>query len=119
MSSRTEQLLREHSRSLRLIDKTLCCVIDAINDGAGNTVFLRGLFLTGDDEMGTLTIDSDDAGTYISIDDDGASGDITIDYNGGGDLPFSSPLILDVGDTILVKRTISTGDGWFKISGTF
>lgn len=119
MSSNTEQLLKEHSRSLRLIEKNLCCAITSIEDGVGNNVFLKGIFDVTINYMPSLTIDADTAGTYESLTSDGASGTFTIDLNGGGDVAFSFPLVLSIGDTIIVKRSISVADGWFKITGTY
>lgn len=119
MSSYTEQLLKEHSRSLRLIEKNLCCAITSVEQGIGNQTFLKGLFSSGVDEMGLLTIDADNAGTYTSIADDGASGTITLDINSGGYAAFVSPLTLTIGDTINAKRTITTADGWYKLMGNF
>jgi hypothetical protein len=66
-----------------------------------------------------LTIDADNAGTYTSITDDGSSGSITLSKNGGAFGAFSNPLVLAVADTLDVKRTISTGVGFFKIVGTY
>lgn len=120
MSSETEQLLREHSRSLRLINDRLCCAIGAAEEHVGsNDVFLKGIFLAGVTDLPLLTIDSDSAGTYTSFSDDGGSGTFTIDLNGGGDVSFTFPLVLVDTDTIVVKRTISTSDGWYKITGTY
>jgi hypothetical protein len=66
-----------------------------------------------------LTIDADNAGTYTSISDDGSSGTITLSKNGGAFGAFSSPLVLVATDTLDVKRTTSTGVGFFKIVGTY
>lgn len=66
-----------------------------------------------------LTIDADNAGTYTSISDDGSSGSITLSKNGGSFGAFSSPLTLVATDTLDVKRTTSTGAGYFKIVGTY
>lgn len=81
--------------------------------------FLKALFGSGNDVMETLTIDADNAGTYTSITDDGTSGTITLDHDGGGDLPFSSPLILLSGETLIIKRSISVAAGFVKLTGTF
>lgn len=84
-----------------------------------NGLFLKGVFASDNDTMETLTIDADNAGTYTSITDDGSSGDITLDINGGGDNAFINPTVLGIGDTLLVKRTITTANGFYKITGTF
>ena len=119
MSSKTIQTLSEQSRLLKLISRQMCCITESVITGAGNNVILTGLFKVGDLEMEIFTIDADTAGTYTSITDDGSSGTITIDYNSGGYAAFSSPLVLAVGDTINVARTISTASGWFKLKGTY
>jgi hypothetical protein len=82
-------------------------------------VVLNFNFLAGTDTSGLITIDSDSAGTYTATTNDGSSGDITIDKNGTGYVAFSSPLTLEIGDTLQAKRSISTGAGWVKINGTY
>ena len=69
--------------------------------------------------METLKIDSDNAGTYTSITDNGASGSITLSKNGGAFVAFSSPLVLASTDTLVVKRTVTTAVGDFKLIGTY
>lgn len=82
-------------------------------------LFLKALFDTGDDEMESITIDADNAGTYTSISDDGGSGAITLNINSGGFGTFSNPTVLGVGDTLIIKRATTTGDGWVKLTGTY
>ena len=82
-------------------------------------VFIKGIFKAANDTMETLTIDADNAGTYTSITDDGGSGSITLSKNGGAFATFSSPLVLAVSDTLVVKRTTTTNLGFYKITGTF
>ena len=72
-----------------------------------------------DDVSSTITIDSASAGTYTSISDDGGSGTITIDINGGGFGAFSNPQVLIATDTIQIKKTTTTSDGWIKLTGTY
>jgi hypothetical protein len=79
-------------------------------------VFLKALFSTGNDTMETLTIDADNAATYTSIADDGASGTITLDINGGGFGAFVNPTVLGIGDTLIIKRTVTTASGFVKLS---
>lgn len=83
------------------------------------SLFLKSIFETGDDEMESITIDADNAGTYTSISDDGASGTITLNINGAGYGSFVNPTALAIGDTLLIKRTTTTGDGWVKLTGTY
>jgi hypothetical protein len=82
-------------------------------------VFIKGLFKLGSDTMETLTIDAESAGTFTSITDDGGSGSITLSKNGGAFAAFSSPLVLANTDTLVVKRTITTSAGFFKLTGTY
>ena len=82
-------------------------------------VFIKGIFAAGNDTMETLTIDADTAGTYTLQTDDGASGTITLDINGGGAAAFVNPTTLAIGDTVVTARTVTTGAGWYKISGTY
>lgn len=69
--------------------------------------------------LGTLpaiTIDSNNAATYTSIMQDGGSGTITIKKNGGAWVAFSSPLVLSIGDTLSIKRTVISANGWVKLN---
>ena len=83
------------------------------------SLFIKFGFEATDDETGTLTIDADNAGTFTSTSDDGSSGDITYNVNGGGFAAFVNPTVLAVSDTIAAKRTITTGGGYAKITGTY
>lgn len=83
------------------------------------SLFTKFTLLASYDTSDTFTIDADSAGTYTSISDDGSSGTITIDVNGGGFAAFSNPLVLAVSDTIRVKRTTATANGFVKITGTY
>lgn len=83
------------------------------------TALIKGLFAIGRDTMETLIIDSDNAGTYTSITDDGASGTITLSKNGGAFGAFSNPLVLVTSDTLVVKRTVTTSIGYFKLIGSY
>ena len=82
-------------------------------------IFIKGIFAIGSDTMLTLTIDSDTAGTYTSITDDGSSGTITLSKNGGAFGAFLSPLVLASTDTLVVKRTVTTAIGNYKLIGTY
>ena len=86
---------------------------------ATGPTFIKGIFQTADTDMPVLTIDEDNAGTYSSITSDGSSGAITINKNGGGYASFSNPLVLEIGDTIIVKRATSGALGYYKIIGTY
>ena len=82
-------------------------------------LFIKFGFEATNDETGVLTIDADNAGTFTATSDDGASGTITYNVNGGGFAAFVNPTVLAVADTIAAKRTITTGAGFAKITGTY
>ena len=92
-------------------------LISPIN--GGNVCTLVGEFNPTDTSMGAITITARNSGTYTSVTDDGASGTLTFNKNGAGFVAFASPLILAVGDTIDVTRTVSTGAGYYILTGTF
>lgn len=73
----------------------------------------------GEVDITQVTIDANSAGEFTGTSNDGSSGTITISVNGGAYAAFVSPLTLEVGDTIDVKRTVSTGAGYFQIVGTY
>jgi hypothetical protein len=117
-------------------NENITCRVTAVNaDGTGaafsnvipipppaaptQDIEIMGLWGSGETDMDTLTITSFTAGTYTSISDDGGSGSITLSINGGAYAAFSSPLVLVATDTIDVKRTVSTGDGYFILTGTY
>jgi len=80
-------------------------------------VFLKALFSINNNEMEELVVDTDNAGTYTSIEDDGLSGLITLNINGTGDNPFVNPTVLEVGDTVVVKREFVDYSGYVKLIG--
>ncbi len=82
-------------------------------------MLFKGLFKSGLDEMGEITIDADNAGNYTALSTDGSSGTITFVVNGGSPAAFSSPLVLTIGDTFNVFRTVDTSAGHFKLTGTY
>jgi len=83
------------------------------------SLFSKFTWESGDDTTSTVTIDADSAGTYISETTDGASGTITYSKNGGAYAAFVNPTTYSNGDTLAVKRTITTSLGWVKITGTY
>jgi hypothetical protein len=58
-------------------------------------------------------------GSYTVATDDGGSGTITFSINSGAFAAFSSPLVLAAGDTIQVRRTTATAQGFVQITGTY
>ena len=86
---------------------------------ATGPTFINGIWQTADTDLPQLTIDADSAGTYTSITSDAPSGAITISKNGGAYAAFSSPLVLAIGNTIIVKRATAGALGYFKIIGTY
>lgn len=88
------------------------------------TIEVKNLVYAFEFEAGTTetleyTVRANSAGTFTSISDDGSSGTITLNVNGGGYGAFTSPLVLEVGDTIRAKRTIGTADGWAELDGSY
>lgn len=83
------------------------------------SLFSKFTWESGDDTTSTVTIDADSAGTYTSETTDGGSGTITYSKNGGAYAAFSNPTTYANGDTLAVKRTVTTSLGWTKISGTY
>lgn len=90
-----------------------------INVTLSKALFMKGIWGSGVDELGVITIDADNAGTYTSITSDGSSGTITFSKNGGSYAAFSNPLVLAASDTLNVKRTVTTAAGYYKITGTY
>jgi len=83
------------------------------------SLFSKFTWESGDDTTSTVTIDADSAGTYTSETTDGASGTITYSKNGGAYAAFVNPTTYANGDTLAIKRTITTALGWTKITGTY
>jgi hypothetical protein len=102
-----------------IVPSSVGLVGNTLNITLPKEVFIKGLFKSGSDTMETLTIDTESAGTFTSILDDGGSGSITLSKNGGAFAAFSSPLVLANTDTLVVKRTITTSAGFFKLTGTY
>lgn len=83
------------------------------------TVEIMGLFAESQAELTGLVLGSDKSGRYNSIEDDGSSGTLTISVNGSAYAPFAAPLYLKQGDTLAVKRTTTTTNGYFKLIGIY
>lgn len=83
------------------------------------SLFSKFTWESGDDTSSTITIDADSAGTYTSQTTDGSSGSITYSKNGAAYAAFVNPTTYANGDTLAVKRTVTTALGWAKISGTY
>jgi hypothetical protein len=68
-----------------------------------------------------ITVDANNllAGTYTATTDDGASGTITFSINGAAYAAFTNPTTLALTDTIRIQRTVTTADGWVKLTGTY
>lgn len=58
-----------------------------------------------------FTITADEAGSYTAWTDDGASGTWTYSKNGGAFIAATGTVVLAIGDTIQVQRTITTAQG--------
>lgn len=65
----------------------------------------------GDADTLSWTITSRQAGTYTTYSQDGGSGTITYNKNGAGFAALSGTITFIVGDTVIVRRTITTSAG--------
>jgi hypothetical protein len=68
----------------------------------------------GDADTLTWTVTADEAGTYGTYTQDGSSGAITYNKNSGGFVALSGSVTLAVADTIIVRRTVTTSQGFSK-----
>ena len=68
----------------------------------------------GDADTLTWTVTDDEAGSYATFTQDGGSGTITYSKNGGALSALSGTITLAVGDTVMVRRTITTNAGWSR-----
>lgn len=68
----------------------------------------------GDADTLTWTVTDDEAGSYTAFTSDGGSGTLTYSKNGGAFAALSGSIALAVSDTIVVRRTTSTSNGWVK-----
>lgn len=75
---------------------------------------LKFALAAGDADTYTWTVTDDEAGTYDTYTQDGGSGTLTYSKNGGGFAALSGSIALAVSDTIVVRRTTSTSNGWVK-----
>lgn len=74
-------------------------------------------FLEDELEATVTDVQADGVGTIESVTQDGASGTITWSVNGGA---FgAAPSEYQLGDTIVVKRTVSTAAGFVKTTGLY
>jgi hypothetical protein len=81
---------------------------------------IRLTFEAGQTDSVLYTIVSNvNNGSYTVTTDDGGSGTITFSINSGAFAAFSSPLVLAAGDTIQVRRTTATAQGFVQITGTY
>lgn len=83
---------------------------------SGKDVFIKGIFAPSENQLQSLTIDADNAGTYTTLTQDGGSGTITFEINS---TPATLPFTLSVADVLDVFRTTNTSLGHYKITGTY
>lgn len=74
------------------------------------------LFDAIDGESLELTINAAKAGTYTVLAQDGSSGTITFSKNGGAFGAIGGGIALADTDTIQVRRTATSAEGWVRIS---
>ncbi|HRD54628.1 MAG TPA: hypothetical protein PKY96_18470, partial [Flavobacteriales bacterium] len=75
---------------------------------------LKFAWAAGDADTYTWTVTDDEAGSYTTYTNDGGSGTITYNKNGAGFAALSGTIVLAVNDTIVIRRTTSTSNGWSK-----
>lgn len=68
----------------------------------------------GNSDTLTWTVTDDEAGTYSTFTNDGGSGALTYSKNGAAFAALTGSITLAVGDTIVVRRAITTSNGWSK-----
>lgn len=81
------------------------------------TIFFNPIAI-GNDTSGLMTNNSGVTLTLTALAQDGASGTITVSVNGGAYAAFVNPTSLLNGQTLQVKRTVTTGVGSVTITGT-
>jgi len=82
-------------------------------------VIIYGSFSAGDDLMVPFVVDTDSAGTYDQIFSDVDSGTLEISVNASPFAAFAPPLVLADGDVLVVKRSGTGNDGWYKLKGNY
>lgn len=75
---------------------------------------LKFVWGAGDADTLTHTITTDEAGTYTTYTQDGGSGTITYNKNGLGFVSVAGTISFVPGDTIIVRRTITTSQGFSR-----
>lgn len=93
-------------------------ITEAIPSNASENIIapipLKFAWAAGDADTYTWTVTDDEAGTYATYTQDGGSGTLTYSKNGGAFAALSGSIALAVSDTIVVRRTTSTSNGWIK-----
>jgi hypothetical protein len=88
-----------------------------VSNGTANytaPIPLKFALAAGDADSYTWTVTDEEAGTYNTYTQDGGSGTLTYSKNGGGFVSLTGAITLAVSDTIVVRRTTSTSNGWIK-----
>jgi hypothetical protein len=75
----------------------------------------KSIFAASNDTV-TYTADADQVGTITSHTDDGSSGTFTVTINA---TPVSLPYSIALNDVVVIVRTITTGAGFFRQTGTY
>lgn len=88
-----------------------------INDAASSlTDLVIKLYFLADDDYAEITITADEVGTLTAYTDDGSSGSITFTYNA---VAATLPITTVLSGVLRVDRTISTSDGFVRLTGTY
>ena len=75
---------------------------------------LKFVLSTGSTSSVLFTVTTDEAGTYTTYTNDGASGTWTYSKNGGSFTSLTGTIVLATSDTIQVKRTVITAQGYSR-----
>jgi hypothetical protein len=82
--------------------------------GGVMAVPFKPFWKAGDADTVTYTISADEAGTYTTYTSDGGSGTITYNLNGAGFSALSGTIVLALSDTLIVRRTTTTNQGYSR-----
>lgn len=75
---------------------------------------LKFVLSTGSTSSVLFTVTTDEAGTYTTYTNDGSSGTWTYSKNGGSFTSLTGTIVLATSDTIQVKRTVITTQGYSR-----
>jgi hypothetical protein len=113
-SGGTENIILQDQASTPIVPSSVVGATVTVN--VPKDLFIKGIFSGTNDQMETLTIDADNAGTYTTYTTDGGSGVVSFEVNGS---PVTFPFTLTIGDTLDAERSTFVASGFFKLIGTY